>query len=446
MAGLDPEVGTVIGGRFVLEKRVGTGGFGSVWRASDRAGRGAVVALKLLHDHHHFDERIRSRFEQEAKVLSTLDHPSIAKCLAWDINDDVGYLALEYVDAITLARGMVRHVKKDTPFKIKEVRRIFSELAAAIQFAHQHDIIHRDIKPANIMLLERAGTLYVKVLDFGVAKILANSGREHTAAGTLLGSLHYMGPEQAKGAQIDHRTDIFALGSVLFEMLTLRRAWLRNSSGDPIMAGAPVKGGSEVENNDLALIMRLVNDPRPRPTRWRQGLPEEIDEVVAKALAVRPQDRYDTVEAFADDVDRVLSARAPSKRDAITKDLPVVVPPPIVARAPERTPTPTPVPLAHELVEPSRETGHTFETSRSEAFMEGTADLWSRVDEAFVREADEDAQSQIANEPSKRWPLALGALLTILVLGAAGFAVYRYDAKAPAPRVAPQPGRIIDAP
>lgn len=446
MAGLDPDVGTVVGGRFVLEKRVGTGGFGSVWRASDRAGRGAIVALKLLHDHHHFDPRIRSRFEQEAKVLATLDHPSIAKCLAWDINDDVGYLALEYVDAITLARGMVRHVKKDTPFKIKEVRRIFSELAAAIQFAHHHDVIHRDIKPANIMLLERAGTLYVKVLDFGVAKILADSGRENTAAGTLLGSLHYMGPEQAKGATIDHRTDIFALGSVLFEMLTLRRAWLRNSAGDPIMAGAPVKGGAEVENNDLALIMRLVNDPRPRPTQWRENLPPEIDDVLARALAVRPEDRYDTVETFADDVDRVLGARAPSRKETATRDLPPVVPPPTLARALERTPTPTPVPLPHQVVEPSRETGHTFETSRSEAFMEGTADLWSRVDEAFVREADEDGASPVADHRRPRWPWALGLVLAIPVLAGLAFAAHRYTAEAPPPRAPPQPGRIIDAP
>ncbi|CAN0549033.1 unnamed protein product, partial [Laminaria digitata] len=288
MAGLEPEVGAVIGRRFVLQKRIGTGGFGSVWRAKDKAGRDATVALKLLHDHHHADERIRARFEQEARVLSKLDHPSIAKCLAWDIDDEAGYLALEYVDAITLARALVRHTRKERHFEIKEVRRIFAELSAAIQFAHHQDVIHRDIKPANIMLLERAGTLYVKVLDFGVAKIIAETRREQTAVGTLLGSLHYMGPEQAKGAAVDHRTDIFALGSVLFEMLTLRRAWLRNSAGDPIMAGAPLKSGGENENNDLALIMRLVNDPRPRPTQWRPELPPEMDEVIAKALAVDP--------------------------------------------------------------------------------------------------------------------------------------------------------------
>ncbi|MCB9647765.1 MAG: protein kinase [Deltaproteobacteria bacterium] len=429
MAGVDFEVGTVIDHRFVLDKKIGTGGFGSVWRALDKAGRDAPVALKLLHAHHHADPRIRARFEREAQVLSSLDHPSIAKCLAWDLNDEAGYLALEYVDGVTLARAMVHRVREHNPFELREVRRIFSELCAAVQFAHQQDVVHRDIKPANIMLLERAGTLYVKVLDFGVAKILAEASREHTTIGTLLGSLHYMGPEQAKGQPVDARTDVFALGSVLFEMLTLRRAWLRNSAKEPIQVGAPVKN-LEVENNDLALIMRLVNDPRPVPTHWRADLPPAIDAVIAKALAVEPDARYPSVEALAMAVDEALSRAAPTTGDL--PEAPPTKPSPRPAR-PERAPTPTPAP---------REQGHTFETSRPEAFLDETAALWSRVDEALVREAE--ASQAVPPSPSRRGRVALWVVLALAVAAAGALVAAAVTRDTPAPT--PPPGRIVDVP
>ena len=433
MAGGDFEVGTGVQGRFVLEEKIGTGGFGSVWKARDRAGRDAPVALKLLHAHHHADPRIRARFEREAQVLSSLDHPSIAKCLAWDLTDEAGYLALEYVDGMTLARAMVRRVRQGQPFELREVRRIFSELCAAVQFAHAQDVVHRDIKPANVMLMERAGTWYVKVLDFGVAKILAEASREHTTIGTLLGSLHYMGPEQAKGLPVDARTDVFALGSVLFELLTLRRAWLRNSAGEPIQVGAPAKN-LEVENNDLALIMRLVNDPRPVPSRWRPSLPPALDPVIDKALAVEPDARYPSVAALAAAVDEALSRPA---REAPTADLPPVrlTPlPPRPARA-ERTPTPTPAP---------REQGHTFEISRPEVFLDETAALWSRVDEAFVREAEASQVTPRAPAAGRRRLLVWGGAALLVVVAAAAAAALLWPASTPAP--APTPGRIVDVP
>jgi serine/threonine protein kinase len=440
MAGGDLEAGTVIGGRFLLDKKIGTGGFGSVWRALDRAGRDVPVALKLLHAHHHADPRIRARFEREAQVLTSLDHPSIAKCLAWDLNDQAGYLALEYVDGVTLARAMVRRVRENRPFELREIRRIFAELSAAVEFAHAQDVVHRDLKPANIMLLERAGTWYVKVLDFGVAKILAEASREHTTIGTLLGSLHYMGPEQAKGLPVDARTDVFALGSVLFEMLTLRRAWLRNSAGEPIQVGAPAKN-LEVENNDLALIMRLVNDPRPVPSRWRPDLPPGIDVVVTKSLAVEPDARYPSVDALAAAVDEALSRegtrpRVEAHTPAPTADLPPVRPASLSRARPERTPTPTPAPQAQQV--------HTFESSRPEAFLEEPAALWSRVDEALVREA-EASRSVVAPVPTPRRRLGLWIAVALAVVAAAG--VVAAMALAPTePAPTPPAGRIVDVP
>lgn len=469
MAAVEPTPGATIGDRFVLGERIGTGGFGSVWSARDQASRGAKVALKLLHTHHHEDPRIRQRFEREAEVLTRLDHPSIAKCVAWDVDDDSAYLALEYVDGITLARAMVRRVRRDQVFELDEIRRIFGELAAAVQFAHAMKVVHRDIKPANVMLLERAGTWYVKVLDFGVAKILAEASREHTSVGTLLGSLHYMGPEQAKGQVVDHRTDVFALGSVLFELLTLRRAWLRNVNGEPIQVGAPVKSGdadrssdkAAAMNNDLALIMRLVQDPRPVPTEWRPDLPAAVDDVVARALAVRPEDRFASVEDMARAVDHALGTR-PRAASSSTQDLPALRPSEGLGAASPSTSDAAPSgerrgwPTSRSSESRARagfppsdsrsaeRRSPTFESSRPEALMEETAALWSRVDEALVREAGESRAEDPASPGPRwgRWALVAAGILALLAIG-----VVAARALAPAPPAKPPPaGRIVDVP
>src|SRR5512139_3478604 len=205
--------GTQIG-RYEIRSKIGEGGMGEVYSALDRE-LDRNVAIKLLPYEFTADADRRSRFRQEAKVVSALNHPNIITIYEIGENEHGSYLATELVEGRTL-----REVLKSESLTLPRILRIIEQAANALNAAHHAHIVHRDIKPENIMVRQDS---IVKVLDFGLAKskfpIGDESGENKTIPGTVMGSARYMSPEQARGLEVDERTDIWSLGVVLYEML-----------------------------------------------------------------------------------------------------------------------------------------------------------------------------------------------------------------------------------
>lgn len=315
MAGHDGEPG-LINGRFRCVKKLGSGAFGSVWLAHDEASNGVQVAVKLLHSKHTEDEEIVVRFRREADILARLDHPAIARPIAWDVTCDTPYLAMEYVHGPGLDAAIGAHLDHGTFFAREEVLRIADELCGAVGYAHAQQVVHRDLKPKNIIVLPRAGRIFIKVLDFGIAKMLASEA-DKTATGRMMGSLLYMAPEQVTGARATHLVDVFALGTILFELLTLKNPWARDVEGRPIPARLVSTTPSEV-NSDYTAMNRIVKEERPLPSASRAEIPPEIDAVLVRAMAIDPKDRQQSADELVDELKQAMPAwtrkTSPSKQ------------------------------------------------------------------------------------------------------------------------------------
>ena len=260
-------------GRYQVLSRLGRGGMGEVYRARDtRLAR--EVALKVLSPESVADPERRRRFEQEARAASALNHPNIITI--YDISSDRGvdFIAMEFVPGKTLAHLIGR---KGLP--IGEALRCAVQIADALARAHARGIIHRDLKPTNIMVTEKSR---VKVLDFGLAKLTERTGSGEDASnrsvtpmteeGTILGTLAYMSPEQAQGQPVDARSDIFSFGSVLYEMLTGRRAFQ--------------------EDNQVSTLAAIIKD-EPKPVRELvQEIPSELERLIAHCMRKDPERRF----------------------------------------------------------------------------------------------------------------------------------------------------------
>ncbi len=255
-------------GQYKIEKLLGAGGM-----ATDRMGR--RVALKLLARHHHQDKRHLARFAQEAQMVLTLNHPNIVTIYDIGEVDETYYIASELIEGETLRQ---RLAKDEIP--LPDILEIASQVANALVSAHEKGIVHRDIKPENVMI-RRDG--YVKVLDFGIAKLTedfvgpvgedaATRLKVETAEGAVMGTANYMSPEQAKGARVDSRTDLWSLGAVLYEMVT----------GHLPFAG-------ETPTETISLI--LQREPASL-TRFASQAPAELERIVDKALSKNPDQRY----------------------------------------------------------------------------------------------------------------------------------------------------------
>jgi serine/threonine protein kinase len=293
--------GAVIGGRYVLVRRLGAGGFGAVWLARDREARGVErpVAIKLLHPELlALRGKDFARFRREAEILGQLDHPAISRALAYDLDGEHAFIVMEHVDGLPLDRLVYGAAQRGGALDPADAARIFDEMAGAVAYAHGLGIVHRDLKPKNVMVVRRAERVFVKVLDFGIARVAGEAGDGGTTIGRVIGSYFYMAPEQVRGERPDARADVFALGTILFELLTGHRAWAQDAEGRPIAAHRPITKSSP---NTLAEItLRLLSGPRPVPSDLVEGLPLALDEVVARALAIEPEARFPTVLALAD--------------------------------------------------------------------------------------------------------------------------------------------------
>lgn len=287
----------VINGRFRCVRRLGAGAFGTVWLAVDEASNGVQVAVKLLHAKYCTDEEVLGRFRREAQILSSMDHPAIARPIAWDIVARQPFLAMELVQGRRLDLAIAQHLDQGTWFAREELLRLADELCAAVGYAHSMHVVHRDLKPKNIIVLERAGRMFVKVLDFGIAKILESDGLDKTASGRIMGSLLYMAPEQVQSAPVDHRADLFALGTIFFELLTLRNPWARDEADRPIPARAVSSTQSEI-NSDFRAMHRIVKEARPLASLTRPGVPASLDQVLLKAMSIDPAARHPNADAL----------------------------------------------------------------------------------------------------------------------------------------------------
>ena len=276
---LDP--GARLGPYEILEP-IGAGGMGEVYRARD-ARLGRVVAIKVLRRDLAADPDLIERFEREARSASALNHPNIVTIHDVGADGPTSYIAMEWVDGVSL-RELVGGGK---PHAVPGVVKIGAQIAEGLAKAHGAGIVHRDLKPDNVMVT-RDGL--VKILDFGLAKLAAAAdvgsqlvtAPAGTAAGMLLGTVGYMSPEQATGGTVDHRTDQFTLGIILYELATGRRAFRRDSAPQTLAA--------------------IIEDEPERIEAHNPGVPAQLSRVIARCLAKKPDDRYESTRDLARDL------------------------------------------------------------------------------------------------------------------------------------------------
>jgi serine/threonine protein kinase/tetratricopeptide (TPR) repeat protein len=254
-----------------IVKKLGAGGVGVVYKAEDTRLK-RTVALKFLLPHVLGSRDARARLIREAQAAAALKHPNI--CIVYEIDEIDGqtFIAMDCVEGVSLTE-MLRSGRMDQDTALN----IIAQVAAGLQAAHEKEIVHRDIKPANIMVTPGGE---VEILDFGLARSADQS--RITKAGTPVGTLVYMSPEQARGDEVDHRTDIWSLGVVLYEMLTGR---------------LPFRGAGE-----QAVVYSILNQAPEPIASLRPGLPKAIDRAVAKALAKSPDERYQRIEDLLADL------------------------------------------------------------------------------------------------------------------------------------------------
>jgi serine/threonine-protein kinase len=285
-----PDVGEAFGG-YTIEDVLGRGGMGTVFLAThERLAR--KVALKVIAPELAQDEEFRSRFLRESQLAASLDHPNVIPIYDADEVDGVLYLAMRYVGGPSL-QTLIRRRGLLAPI---ETLRIAAQIAGALDAAHAAGLVHRDVKPANILLAEPGEHAYL--CDFGLAK--RTSSQAVTRAGFFLGTVDYSAPEQIEGRPVDGRTDLYSLGCVVFHCLAGRPPFVRD--------------------NELAVLNAHLHDPPPALSDVRQGLPRALDDVLRKAMAKGPADRYGTGAAFAGALQRALGNDA----EAATREAPVV--------------------------------------------------------------------------------------------------------------------------
>ncbi|MCJ7751017.1 MAG: protein kinase, partial [Armatimonadetes bacterium] len=247
-------VGQVLNDRYEILEKVGEGGMAIAYRGRDRV-LGRVVAIKVMRPELATDAAFLARFRREARAAAGITHEHIASVYDTGSDGPYHYIVMEYVEG----ESMRDRLRREGPLPLAEALRIATETAKALEAAHQAGVVHRDIKPGNI-LLGREGQ--VKVTDFGIAR--AASAPNQTDTSTMLGSVNYVSPEQARGEAVGPQGDVYSLGATLFEALTGK---------------APFDGGDR-----LAILHKHVYDRAPRPSELRPGLPPEVDSVVGHCL------------------------------------------------------------------------------------------------------------------------------------------------------------------
>jgi serine/threonine-protein kinase len=271
-------LGTTIANRYDLEELVGSGGMSSVYRARDRLLE-RNVALKILHEQYTTDDEFVERFKREARTVAQLSHPNIVTVIDRGEDDGRQFIVFEYIDGENLKELLGRSGR----LPIRDALELALQVARGLAFAHRHGLVHRDVKPQNVLL---NGDGRAKVTDFGIARSLDVDGVTQT--GTVLGTSNYIAPEQASGKRVDHETDVYSLGVVLYEL---------------IAGEVPFPG-----DNFVAVAMKHVNEPPPSLHDVRRDVPERVAAAVDRALAKDPSDRFPSMDAFAAELEACLQS------------------------------------------------------------------------------------------------------------------------------------------
>ena len=273
---------TLIAGKYKIIDKIGEGGMGQVYKAKDmRLDR--TVALKFLPSDLTKDPEAKKRFIQEARAAAALDHPNICTVYEVDETESQTFIAMSYIQGQNLKDKL-----KEGPLDIDKAKDIALQVAEGLKEAHEKGIIHRDIKPANIMLTKKG---QAKITDFGLAKL--TGGVDLTKTSTVMGTAAYMSPEQARGDRVDHRTDIWSLGAMFYEMLSVKAPFQRD--------------------HEQASIFAVLND-KPTPLSLiRTDIPAHIENVIEKAMAKKIEQRYRNVNGLIQDL-------KPSQADSMSKE------------------------------------------------------------------------------------------------------------------------------
>jgi TonB family protein len=322
-------------GQYVLIDKIATGGMAEVWKARMRGVEGfqKIVAIKKILPHLSDNQDFVEMFVDEAKLAAQLNHNNIIHIYDLGKIQSSYYIAMEYIDGFDLKTILRRAEERGQPMSVELALFIASKVASALDYAHRKKdfdsrelgLVHRDVSPQNVLISQEGD---IKLCDFGIAK--AASKASHTQAGALKGKLQYMAPEQAWGRTIDRRSDVFSLGTVLFEMLTAKKLFA---------------GDSELSILDQVREARIV-----APSTHNDEITPEIDAIVMKALQKDPADRYQTAGDIAREIDGILYSFRPTPTSA---DLAIymhhlsasepIVPEPVLERHPGALPPPLPV-------------------------------------------------------------------------------------------------------
>lgn len=272
------QIGKIFAGRYRIVKQIGRGGMADVYLAKDLILDGEEVAVKVLRTNYQTDPIAVARFQREARAMADLDHPHIVRITDIGEEDGQQYLAMEYVAGLDLKR----YIKEHYPLSNEEAVRIMGQILLAMRLAHTRGIVHRDLKPQNI-LLTPDGT--VKVTDFGIAVAFAETSLTQT--NSMLGSVHYLSPEQARGSKATVQSDIYAMGIIFYEMLT---------------GHIPYDGDSAV-----TIALQHFQKPLPSVIAENPSVPQALENVVIKATAKKLTDRYKSVAEMYVDLSSSLS-------------------------------------------------------------------------------------------------------------------------------------------
>jgi serine/threonine protein kinase len=256
-------------GRYHIKESIGAGGMATVYRAYD-ARLEREVAIKVLPAQHALTPGFKERFLLEAKAIALLNHPHILPIYDFDFEGDLSYIVMRYASGGTLRDRLNRQ-----SIPTAEAVEIIRQVAIALDYAHGRGVVHRDVKPGNILFDENS---YVFLSDFGLAKIVGGSA-ELTTSGAIVGTPAYLSPEQAQGYEVDHRSDIYSLGIVLFEMVV---------GQTPYQAETP-----------MAVLLKHIQEPVPSPRLFKSDLSQAVEQVILKALNKNPHDRYQTAGEMA---------------------------------------------------------------------------------------------------------------------------------------------------
>jgi serine/threonine-protein kinase len=355
--------GFVLGGRYRIQRRIGSGGMGTVYAATHLS-LGREVALKVIDRRHSFDARAVERFRREARVSAQARHPNIVDVIDLGHADDHWYLSMELLDGLDLFEA----IKLKRCYEVDEMVPVLDQLLDGLSAAHALGVVHRDLKPENIYLARSRDELLVKIVDFGVVKVVDEGAEmQLTRTGTVVGTPEYMAPEQARGNRVDARTDLYAVGCIAYAMLC----------GRPPFA----------DKSMLLVLAKHVAEP-PQPVSVRRPelrMGAEIDRFFERALAKEPEARFQSAaemrKALADLAARLGEPDAPRRKLTFSSQR---------MTSPFQT-APANLPMLEGLSQPAR-----AETPRPAAEP--------------VRSAPAEPQA-VAAPPSTTWRVVLAAIL-----------------------------------